>query len=486
MSHQPSDLIVLKETLDDVADRVVARSPLRADVDRSLRRVRSRRRLVRTGQSVGAVLAVAGLLGGVQVLGVPLPTWAPAVGIGQPASALADLPTRGSLAADTAWLRGLREKVATFDRSETGGERWRAPSPDAVAVLFAGDVGDLRIALVETPLRWGAIEDRAQIWYLGARGADASAMEESGNDSPSAVASATFGPGGLVETSGYVTVVVGSPGLAVEQVGPPVVDRLGRLDWPVAPATAAGDGAWVSTGTATSGRAFLRWQGGDPLPVGPSGWDTPSGEAAAALADEVLPAERTAGQAPSVVPAVPGTDRVVMSAEGAAFASGVTRTGIVRRLVWSGTLDGTPTDVVRVTTPSGGGVLVALGAFGEPLLRPMAAVPVGADAAPALAWSYQGVLSTSTSSPSPTETTTRFGGAAHVGLVGPVTAASARVKRDGGDSVTVPLVRGVGGAAVEGAATVEFLDERGQVIALALVQQYRPGDDATLRPPKAG
>ncbi|MBI4941094.1 MAG: hypothetical protein HY830_10135, partial [Actinobacteria bacterium] len=130
------DLTIVREALADVADRVSSRPPDRAQIDRGLRRVRRRRRVSRAGRGLGVLGGVAAVLAAVQLGVVPVPSWVPVVPVtSTAASALAGGPTRGSLAGDPVWLRALREQVATLDREELPGERWRVPSAGRVDVI---------------------------------------------------------------------------------------------------------------------------------------------------------------------------------------------------------------------------------------------------------------------------------------------------------------------------------------------------------------
>lgn len=475
------DLVDLKETLDGVADRVHARPPLRVEVDRSLRRVRRYRRVRRVVRSTAVLVTVVALAGAVQVSGLPLPSWAPAVRVGpSAASALAGQPTRGSLAGDAAWLRGLREKVASFDRSESGGERWRAPSEDAVDVIFAGDVGPYRVAVVETPLRWGAIEARQQLTYVGLAGAPPSAMEEGSSREPSGIFSedltGTVDPG--LPGAAFV---IGPAGLDVRQVSAPTVTADGEVRMESSPAPSPYRGVWQVVVPPGGPRAYLVW--GDAAHVvsagdtGPAAVDVPD-PARTALLEGVRPAQRTGSAVPAVVSRVPDDDRLARSVAAAQYATGLPQEGTSRRLVWSGTLGGLATDVVDVVAPSGGHALVAVQGTAVSA-DDMTAVDVRAaakDEPAALAWTYQDLVPETADS-------WRVGGPFKVGLAGPPAAVRAVVTTASG-TLEVPLADGVGWVQVEGAQAVAFLDEGGTTLAGASVS--RPDRVASLGPVVTG
>ncbi|WP_088318908.1 hypothetical protein [Kineosporia sp. R_H_3] len=480
------ELTMVREALADVADRVSSRPPDRAQIDRGLRRVRRRRRVARAGKGLGALGGVAAVLGAVQLGVVPVPSWAPVVPITSPAaSALANGPTRGSLAGDAAWLQALREKVATFDQAESGGERWRAPSADRVDVIYAGDLGDFRVAVVETPLRWGAIEARQQLWYLGPRGSAAAAMEQGRSEGPTDLVSETFGPGSVPAgpTTRGAALVLG-PARDVEQVGPVRIAADGTVSWPAVPVRATEPGVWELVLPAGSGRVFLRAAGLDVVAVGDRGWGGETDAERAALVRGATPAVRTGSVPARVVSSVPGAERLAGALAAAQYASALDVATSGRRLLWSGTVDGTTVDVVEVTAPSGGRVLVAVQDVFAPVMagggsgQPVAVGTSGADDGPALAWVFQepevladGGYTTS--------------GAQHVVLVGPQQAVAARVTTADGTEHPVDLPGGGPGVlTVEGARSVRFVDAEGRTVAETTVVQPDAAGSG-LQPPQA-
>ncbi|WP_088289581.1 hypothetical protein [Kineosporia sp. A_224] len=477
------ELTMVREVLGDVADRVSSRPPDRAQIDRGLRRVRRRRRVARAGKGLGALGGVAAVLAAVQLGVVPVPSWAPVVPITSPAaSALANGPTRGSLAGDAAWLRALREKVATFDQAESGGERWRAPSADRVDVIYAGDLGDFRVAVVETPLRWGAIEARAQLWYLGEKGAAVAAMEQGRSDGPQDLVSETFGPGSVPAgpTTRGAALVLG-PARDVEQVGPVRIAADGTVSWPAAPVRATEPGVWELVLPAGSGRVFLRTAGRDVVAVGERGWGGESDAEQAVLVRGATPAVRTGSVPARVVSSAPAAERLAGSLAAAQYASALDVTTSKRRLVWSGTVDGTTLDVVEVTAPSGGRVLVAVqdvytavmqGGFGQPV----AVTTYGAAATPALAWVFQEAVALA-------DGAYTTNGPQHVVLVGPSDAVAAQVTTTDGATHRVDLPGGGPGVlTLEGAQSVRFLDGDGATVATTKVVQPDAAG-AGLQPP---
>lgn len=460
------ELTLVREALDDVVAGLTPRPPSRADIDAGLRRVRRRRRFARAGTTVGSLGAVAASVAVLQVGLVSLPAWAPAVPISAGPSALSEQSTKGSLADDAAFLASLREKVATIDNTESGGERWRAPSADRVDVLYAGDVGGYRVALVETPLRWGAVEARQQIWYLGVRGAPADELLEGQSNGPQEVAASAVGRDSLppeVDVEGAVGVVVGATTEPVELLGPVRVSADGRVTWPTTRLTPSEPGVWEVTLAEDAARAFVRVGDMYPVPVGDVGASSPSAAERDALLAGVRPAVRTGA---------PDDARLAESVSVAQYSSGLAVAGSTRRLVWSGELTGSAFDVVEVTAPSGGRVVVAvMGSTdaAEPGARPVAVTSVATDSEPAVAWLFGGGT---VSVPGPTV----------VGLVGPRDAVAARVTAPDGTTSDVRLTEGVGAGAGPAAASVAFVGADGEVLARAPVT--RPGAGTALYPPE--
>ncbi|NUR71021.1 MAG: hypothetical protein HOU81_09380 [Hamadaea sp.] len=133
----------LQRTLRERAEVVVARPQ---PYERLLRRRRVRRRT--TAMTAAAVAILIAVPLGFKA--IVLPTYDPEPG--PPPAAVAPLlnsPTRGSLAGDEKFLAGLRERAAAVANVGRGPNGPHMPSdPDLIKVLFAGDVGTRRIAIV--------------------------------------------------------------------------------------------------------------------------------------------------------------------------------------------------------------------------------------------------------------------------------------------------------------------------------------------------
>jgi hypothetical protein len=113
---------------------------------------------------------------------------------------------------------------------EPDGQFWAPPAARDVSVIYAGDVGEYRIALVEGDWHWGPIADRQQVWFQAQAGAPASAMEKGGNDSPSDVVVAPFsGSFGIEPTDSAAVIAISSSPRRVVLHGPPVIDAQARV-----------------------------------------------------------------------------------------------------------------------------------------------------------------------------------------------------------------------------------------------------------------
>jgi hypothetical protein len=123
-----------------------------------------RTRRLRVGVVAAAVAALVGLQTGI----VPMPGWAPGVAIAAVDDALINSPMRGSLAGDRIWIAGLRTHI---EAAGNRGEVWRMGAPDQIKILYAGDVGNHRLALAWLPLRFGFVKKSMLVWYEGAAGA---------------------------------------------------------------------------------------------------------------------------------------------------------------------------------------------------------------------------------------------------------------------------------------------------------------------------
>ena len=171
-------------------------------------------------------------------------------------------------------------------------------------------------------------------------------------------------------------------------------------------------------------------------------------------------------------------DRVAASVAAAQYATGLPLQGTSRRLVWSGTLGGLPTDLVDVVASTGGHAVVAVQGSAMPGGN-MTAVHVSAaakDRPVLMAWTYQGMQPVG-------QDTWRTGGPFNVGLLGPSAAVRAVVTTAGG-TVDVDLADGVGWVQADGARSVEFLGPDGSSLGTAKVKQ--PDLSATLGPVVTG
>ncbi|GAA1643578.1 hypothetical protein [Actinoplanes couchii] len=183
------------------------------------REVRHRRhRRARIGVAAAALAGIVGVQSGL----LPVPGWAPTVAVASADDALINSPVRGSLAADTAWQEGLR---AVPEDKQDPTELWRVVDRDTVRVLYAGDVGDRRVALAYVSYRFGLLTDPQIVWFDGPRGATPQQMSERGNldaarQGASLIDTSADGPGiavvvgpqGSTATIGTGTPVTGVPG----------------------------------------------------------------------------------------------------------------------------------------------------------------------------------------------------------------------------------------------------------------------------------
>jgi hypothetical protein len=165
-----------------------------------------RRRQARWAGVAAAVVAATGVQTGV----VPLPGWLPGITVAGRGGPLTTAPTRGNLAADTAFLAGMRQAVTDV---VDPGEVWRVADRSAITFPYAADLPGRRLVLASVPLRFGFLDDRALIWYEGEPGAAPDQMMEGGrSDGAEPVATDLRGSG---DEAGQL-VVVAPPGSTVE------------------------------------------------------------------------------------------------------------------------------------------------------------------------------------------------------------------------------------------------------------------------------
>lgn len=175
--------------------RLAAELPMTRAVDwgsvsAGLHRSRRRRRLRRLAGATAA-LGVAALFAG------GLPRWTGLTSSTDPAgvvsivpspldgaSALARQPTKGSLAHDTAWLAGLRQRVIDLTApplSDRTGLSCRGLAANQMSILYAADLGGIRLAVVELPCTVDARGlSRGRIWLTADAGSAPGRMEISG------------------------------------------------------------------------------------------------------------------------------------------------------------------------------------------------------------------------------------------------------------------------------------------------------------------
>lgn len=321
------------------------------------RRSSTRRRRVRRA---GLTLAAAAAVAGVMLNAIPVPSVIPVVPVGPTSSdsLLWDEPTRGSLARDDAWLAGLR--AAVRDVSEVEGV-WRVAGRDRIRLIFAGDVGDQRLALVVVPLRLGVIEVQESMWYVGKVGAAARDMEQGGNfgELPDVVTTMEG------DEDGGELVVVAPTGTRIETSLAASFGADGRLhrDWAVA-ADESGVALVDLPGASDAPPVVVRVRaGGDVVYSGPVmdyTWGDEGAEETRrdSISDADLDAALAAGRGRSL-------DRELARAW-VDIALHETRTPADQatvRIPWSGNIRGKAAALVTVQ-PDGGGV-VAFGFHGD-------------------------------------------------------------------------------------------------------------------------
>lgn len=445
--------------LGDLASTVEVGAPDWSSVRRGIVRARRRRRAATTGKVIGSVMAAAAVVGSVQVGWLPYPGWAPAASLSAVTggvSALAEGPTRGSLADDTGWLADLREHAAAQRRDEAGGESWQIAAADRVDVIFAGDVEGHRLALVEAPYRWGAIEYRQQTWFMGPAGAPASEMVANGGGDPDDIAYVGFGPG-----TGYDGAAGGEGLLVVADGDREVTIALGR--------TLIADGS-----TAPRERVSIE-TGDDGLAV----WTTTE----TGYFDLEIDGEQvwtfggsSAGMQMSWSGRGEQPDLDQMAGAGQSALGALGLADLPGRVVWAGSSDGGPF-LLTMRAESGASVLLAGGTDDVPWdrgrvpwIRHDLVTVRASEARDVVAWQLG--RTTWSSEPSPDSTVTAGDGSEHwygtsgpapaIALVGPEEAVAAEVlDADSRLLRTVGLVDGGGSVQVPDAASVRFLSGSG-------------------------
>jgi hypothetical protein len=419
-------------------------------IERGLRRSRRRRRAGTAGKVGAGLLAVAALGTAVQTNHVPYPGWATVPASGG-SSALADGVTRGSLAGDAAWLEGLRQAVASGEvEREPDGEEWVPPAASDLDVIYAGDVGAYRLALVEGSWRWGVLSARQQLWLVGKVGDEPGALVEATNGDPQDVAvyvaQAGVHPAAATPVEGQAAVVVVSHRPVEVQLRHPVQYDADGSVWRVtSPLPASEDGVY---------QAPVSRPGVFDLVV--SGTDIAQPFTAYPVSD-AADVPLTGALPPVHGSAVPPTDELHAELAYALLEADLPVRGTPRRLMWSGTIGDDRYRVVGMTAPSGARVLVVLRHdYSGPDLATWAvsgaALPRGTLEQAAMAWP---VDAGSVQKP------VRSG---RVAVLGPVGAATA-VLLDGDDEVgRTPLGDGFAVTEAPTADSVRFLDAAGRTV----------------------
>lgn len=369
-----NDLTTLvRRSLDDRSGDLPAVPPAWDRISAGLRAVRRRRRR-RTAGLVAAVAAVAVLGAGLSgVTPVTLRQSGPATPDGRVrADSVFGGRTVGSLAPDREFLADLRREVVaglTFGES-----RPQANGPEDVLVAFAGDVGDVRVAMVEVVVgRDDGVKNRF-VWLTAPQGASAaelarhpSSIEDAGPVTslwtPTASGDAApEGRGALVVLSSR------REGGDLQLAAPPEINAEGRVEWGLWSAEPSSPGHWETPvpyqlKTVTAGWWAMQ-DAADWTEMTLAGVDGSGMGYASTTALH--------GGAPAVGPAA------AMALERAQEAARLDVAQSLRTLLWSGPVKGGTVSVVAVTVPSGAHVLsvsrleadASPGAFSAPFVRP--------------------------------------------------------------------------------------------------------------------
>ncbi len=271
-----------------------------------------------------------------------------------PASELARVPTRGSLARDEAVLSVLRDRAADVVLTQ-GGRRWRGDWRARADVVLAGDVAGSRVALVEVTQRSGLSRRREQVWFTGPAGGDVARLRQVAAQPAAGSAVALLPRGGA--DGGTLAVVVGTSATRVGVQGGAWVNADATVDWLPARAPQVGRWLWALDVDDAGGARILSVDGVDRVVVPTGSWSGVSPGNVLALVGRRP--RRCCTASGNATPTVPDRARVLASLAAAQRASGSAATGALRFLQWSGELGGLPVDVVSVAAPTGGQVLTA-------------------------------------------------------------------------------------------------------------------------------
>jgi hypothetical protein len=496
-----------------------------------LQKVRRRRRIQTAGRVGAGLLAVTTVITVVnyRVEAVPVPS---KVTPARPS--LFGEPVRGSLRSDRAWLADLRQAIAATPDITTPNDFGRPifapPAADQVHVLFAGDLGGYRLALVTA--RWTqAAADRngsvsaasapvgpgidLQRWFVGPKGAAADKLlPGSGTtvaDSPG-LAAQTIQPGSLpgstdeMKRQGVAVAIVRGEA-DVRLAGPAEYNKAGvvSLARPSASLSAQEPGVYVAeiphqgahrlmidgVAPATSGFAELR----DLTPAERELLRGSRAEKQTQVISSDVPDYSLQVSGPSVRMMSPDSNVPKPERGGLTPPKVVLQYAFERTILFSGlqVSDGEAgrrlhfiaarpgydkqgrvtewTVMTALTAPSGASFVavneVLTGGRGlAPYLTAWKVVPSGALDSFALAWPNNGGAQ---------DTVTPMG---LITVLAPRTAVSAQALGPTGSLVgTVPVTRGLVGVDFDHRplSTVRFLDGAGQVVALTPVSPYAGG-----------
>lgn len=431
------------------------------------RRRRSNRRRV---AGIAGGLALAGVLAGLPVV-VDSFTGSDGTSVAQaPAVDVLAGPTRGSLASDVELVEAIRR----LDWRGEANPVEAGPQPDVGArtVVFAGDVGDSRLALVSSTVNGVA----HVIWFAGALGAPADQLQP-------LVAEKSWTPElplAVIDLSepNPVAVVVGAPGDDIEFSPAAQLNRDGTQTRPYQAGTEVADGiaSWPTSSTGAQALTFRTSRDNivafrAPFDIGGS---SPAQSAAPAVPTYADP--RGYGQA--------ADDRFIATMVGEVTNNlQLTVEQLNPTLLWAGTIPG------PATTTNTGIVLGYTAPSGASLIQETAFVE-SSDGYAIIPGAWQ---------PFPVGTPVEdrallIGNTVNDGTlngqlvtslvaVGPTTATQARlISLDGAEITTVSLTNGAIAVPGQEVDAVEFLDGAGAVIATAsLSPAYGTGGNGPIR-----
>ncbi|WP_088285359.1 hypothetical protein [Kineosporia sp. A_224] len=370
--------------------------------------------------------------------------------------------TVGSLGRDDAFLAGVRREVLARGTFVVETLQPGTGAGD-LTVAFAGDVGDVRLVLVEAPTRSGPDGDiDTFLWFSAPRGASATAVVAGEVSSEAAGATTQIwrpAPGGPATAGGTGAYVVLSriPGSVVRTATGPTYDAGGRQPWSVRTVPAASDHHW---------EVAVPWSDRFVSPMWTSG---PEGTSWSALDPPFTDGTGTGlldGAEPALHSDRPARDAAIESAFAAAqTASGVPVARSTRRLLWTGSAGVFSTSVVAVTVPGGAHVVTAVREQLEgdnvlPVSRSTVVLPAGPLDRVAMAWAL---------GPPDEDGTTGLA------ALGPVGATTMTVTDDRGRTSSETLIYEYADASVVNPVTVEFTDLTGATLARVPVTALEAG-----------